>query len=174
LGFKTISEEFIMQKINRLIIFATALLMFGGLDVWAQPGGGGRGESGGGRGGAMMAMRSVPIEQILGFLAFDEKVGLSNEMLGKVRDELKAIHADRATLVKKLAGSEDREAAMTEVRRLRGQMTQKLSAILQPNQVDALKTYMQNMNQRGGQGGRGGDGGRRRGGGGDGGGGDGA
>ena len=150
-----------MQKINRFVIFATALLMFGALDVWAQPGGGGgRGDRGGrgGMRGAMMAMRSVPVEQILGFLAFDEKVNLNVEQLGKVRDALKGIHADRAELVQKLRGSEDQEAAMNEVRKLRMQMTQKLTAVLDAKQVEALKEYMQNMNQRGGQGGQGGRG----------------
>lgn len=163
-----------MQRINRLLIFATALLVMGALDVWAQPGGGGgRGERGerGGRGGArgaMMAMRSVPIEQILGFLAFDEKVDLNTEQLGKVRDVLKSIHTDRAALVKELSGNNDQEAAMTEVRKLHQKMTQKLTAVLDAKQVDALKTYMQNMNQRGGRGGQGGrgrEGGGRRGGG---------
>ena len=104
----------------------------------------------------MMAMRSVPIEQILGFLAFDEKVALSREDLGKVRDELKIIYVDRAKLMQELGASTDREAAMTEVRKLRGQMTQKLSAVLSPDQVKALQAYMQTMNQRNGRGGQGG------------------
>lgn len=162
-----------MLRMNRFVIFAMALLMVGALDVWAQPGGGGRGgERGGDRGGrrgAMMAVRNVPVEQVLGFLAFDDKVALDLEQLGKVRDALKAIHTERADLVKKLSGSGDQEAAMTAVRKLRGQMTQKLSAILKPDQVETLKKYMQNMNQRGGRGGQGGqrrEGGGRRGGGG--------
>jgi len=152
-----------MLKISRLVICAMAFLLVGSLEGWAQlsgEGGGGRGA----RGGAMMAMRSVPVEQILGFLAFDDKIGLSDEQLGKVRNELKIIHSDRAKLVKGLAGSEDRDATMTEVRKLRAQMTQKLTAILNPGQVKGLQDYMKTMNQRGGRGGgRGGDG-RRRGG----------
>jgi len=158
-----------MQRINRFMIIATVMYMFGALNVLAQPEGG-RGERGGGRGGEMMAMRSVPIEQILGFLAFDEKVGLSNEQLGKVRDALKVVYSERSALVKKISGSQDRETAMTEVRKLRGQMTQKLTAVLDTKQVEALKVYMQEMNQRGGRGGqgsagrRGSDGGRRNGG----------
>ena len=158
-----------MFTMNRFIIFATAVLMFGALDAWAQPGGGGRGgERGGERGGrrgAMMAMRNVPIEQILGFLAFDDKVALSNELLGKIRGELKTIHVERASLVKKLSTGADQESAMTAIRKLRAQMTQKLSAILKPSQVKALQTYMKNMNQRGGRGERGGGGQRREGGG---------
>jgi hypothetical protein len=153
-----------MQRINRFVMIATALFMFGALDVWAQPEGG-QGERGaGGRGGAMMAMRSIPIEQILGFLAFDEKVGLSHEQLGKVRDALKAVYVERSALVKKLGDNNDRETTMTEVRKLRGQMTQKLTAVLDANQVEALKGYMQEMNQRGGRGGQGGPGGRGSGG----------
>jgi len=161
-----------MQRINRLVNVATVLLMFGALHVWAQPEGGQGERGGGGRGGAMMAMRSIPIEQILGFLAFDDKVGLSNEQLGKVRDALKDVYAERAILVKKLSGGDDRDAAMTEVRKLRGQMTQKLTAVLDAKQVEVLKGYMQEMNQGGGRGGQGGPGGRgsggRRGGGNDG------
>lgn len=165
-----------MRGINSFVIVAMALFLFGALDVGAQPDGGRgeRGDRGGMRGGAMMAMRFVPIEQILGFLAFNETVGLSNEQLGKVRDALKAVYSERAELVKKMSGGNDREAAMTDVRKLRSQMTQKLTAVLDAKQVEALKGYMQEMNQRGGRGGqgrpggRGSDGGGRRNGGNDG------
>jgi len=154
-----------MLKMNRIIVCATAILMLGAFDSWAQPGGGrGGGERGdrGGRRGAMMAMRNVPIEQIFGFLAFDDKVALDKAQLAKVRDELKVIHTERAGLLKKLTGEANQETAMTEVRKLRAQMTQKLSSVLKPEQVKALKTYMQNMNQRGGRGGQGGRGGGQR------------
>lgn len=140
-----------MTGIKRMAIFALALIAFGAVEVAAQPGGGG-----GRMGGAMMAMRFVPIEQVLGFLAFDEKMGLSNDQLLKARDELMLIYAKRAELMKNAQGGEGRDAMMGEVQKLRGEMAQKLTAILQPKQVEQLKSYMQQLTPPGGAGQRGG------------------
>lgn len=152
-----------MQFFTRMVFPFTLLIVLASTVVWAQPpevGRTGRGE----RGGGMMAMRSVPIEQILSFLAFDDKVAVSNEQLGKIRDELKVIHAQRAQLLGQLRENQDREAAMMEIRKLRRQMTQKLTGVLNAQQVEILSTYMQNMAQRGDRGDRGGQGRRDRGG----------
>ncbi len=151
-----------MGCFQRMTLLGCAVILTVVSQIFAQPGGGPDGGRNGRGGGAMVAMRFVPVEQILGFLAFDEKVGLSNEQLVKVKDELKAIHAKRAGILKNFQGSDDREAVMGEVQKLRADMTQKLSAVLKPDQVETLKVYMQQINQRGGPGGqRGGQGGQR-------------
>ena len=125
-----------MTGIKRMAVFALALMAFGAVEVVAQP------DGRAGAGGAMM-MRFVPIEQVLGFLAFDENMGVSNEQLLKVRNELVPIYAKRAELMKNASG--DREGMMQNMQKLRGEMTQKLTAVLQPKQVDQLKSYMQQM-----------------------------
>lgn len=145
-----------MTGIKRMAVLALALMVCGAVEVMAQPGGGGRGGGGGGGGGPMMAMRFVPIEQVLGFLAFDEQVGLSNDQLLKARNELMLIHAKRAELMKNAQGGNDRDAMMSEVQKLRGEMTQKLTAVLQPKQVEYLKSYMQQLAPPAGGGGGGG------------------
>lgn len=169
-----------MQRFRLVGVVAMTLLLTASLDLWAQPGGGGRG-GGGARGGgaAQQVLRNLPIEQVLGYLAFDEDVALSNDQFVKVREALKSAYSGRAELQRSIRGNNDQQAAMQEIRKLRTEMLQGLSAILNDDQTKALQTYMQRMTQRGGRGGRGGPGGRgsrggrgsgRRGGGGDGGG----
>ena len=163
-----------MQKFKLVGIVAMTLLLTASLDLWAQPGGGGGrgcGGRGGARGGAQV-LRFLPLEQILGYLVFNEDVALSNDQLVKVREVLKVAYSGRAELQRSLRGNNDQQAAMSQVRKLRTEMTQGLSTILNDDQTKALQTYMQRMNQRGGRGGQGGrgsgrgSGGRRGGGGG--------
>ena len=156
-----------MSKFRIVGILAVTLLMASSIDIWAQPGGGQRGQRGQ-RGGGQV-LRFLPVEQILGYLAFDDKAALGNDQLIKVREVLKATHAKRAELQRSMRGNNDQQAAMQEVRKLRTEMTQGLSAILNEDQTKGLQEYMQRMGQRGrgGPGGRGsGRGSGRRGGGG--------
>lgn len=144
-----------MKNPYRCMLFVIAILSLGVWQVQAQPTGGRgeRGGAGGRMGGGMMVMRSVPVEQILGFLAFDDTVALNVVQLGQVRDALKDIHKERAALFEKLRDSNDREAIMMAVQKLRSQMNQKVTAALDANQIEAYKTYMQNMAERGRRGG---------------------
>ena len=157
-----------MQRYRLVGIFAMALLLTASLDLWAQPGGGGRGSGGRGSragGAGAQVLRFLPVEQVLSYLAFDADVALSNDQLIKVREVLKGTHAKRAELQASMRGNNDQEAAMSEVRKLRTEMTQGLSTILNDTQTKAFQTYMQRMSQRGGRGGQGGRGSGRRGGG---------
>ncbi len=131
--------------------------LFTALSAEAQP----RGRGGGGRGGPrraeMMLAARLPVEQVLGFLAFDAEVGLTNDQLLQVRDALKGIYTKRKELAKEMREG-DRQAVMEKMGGLRTEMTQNLSSALKPAQVEKLKEFMQQMQQRR-------QGGRRRGGG---------
>ncbi len=154
--------------------FGWLVLVFGlvlAISAEAQPPQGQRrGGGGGGRGGggAAQIQRFLPLEASLGFLAFDEKVGLDNEQLLKVVSELRALYTKRQEIAQSMQGGGDRQAAMQDVQGLRQELTQKLGDILKPDQLEAFRGYMQQMQQRqgGGRGGegRGGQGGGRRGG----------
>lgn len=146
------------------------LLLFVGLltalSVEAQP----QGRRGRGRGGPrraeMMLAARLPVEQVLGFLAFNAEVELTNDQLLKVRDALKGLYAKRSELAKEMREG-DRQAVMEKMGGLRTEMTQNLSSVLKPAQVEKLKEFMQRIQRRrqggrrpgGGQGRRGGDGG---------------
>ena len=111
-----------------------------------------------------MAARFIPVEQTLGFLAFHEKIGLTDDQLLEVRNELKTVHKKRAELMEGMQGGEGgRQAMMEQVRALRGEMVDKLTSLLNAEQNKALDEYMERMRSFGGRGG----GGRQRGGGGE-------
>ncbi len=157
-----------MKGAARIGCFALAIGLFASLSVEAQPRGGGRGGGGRGGRGRMMAARFVPVEQTLGFLAFDKKIGLADDQLLKVRNELKTVHKKRAELMEGMQGGEgDREAMMEQVRALRGEMLDKLTSLLTAEQNKTLDEYMERMRNFGGRGGRRGGGERQRGGGGE-------
>ena len=153
-----------MQRFRLFGFLAVAMLMVASCDVWAQPqrGGQGQGQRGQGQRGGVQVQRFLPVEQVLSYLAFNENVALSDEQLVKVRASLKGIYAKRQELQRSLRGSNDQQAAMQQVRALRMEMTQGLSAILNEDQTKGLQEMMQRMGQRGqrGQGQRGGQGGR--------------
>ncbi len=151
-----------MRGAARTGCFVVAIGLIASLSLEAQPQGGGRGGWGGRVG--MMAARFIPVEQTLGFLAFDEKIGLADDQLLKVRKELKTVHKKRAELMQEMQGGQrDRQAMMEKVRGLRGEMLEKLTGILNAEQNKVLAEYMERMQNRRRRGGgrQGGGGGER-------------
>lgn len=154
-----------MRGAARTGCFMVAIGLIASLALEAQPQRGGRGERGGRGGGRVgtMALRFIPVEQTLGFLAFDRKIGLTDDQLLKVRKELKAVHKKRAELMEEMQGGQrDRQAMMEKIRGLHGEMVEKLTGILNAEQNKVLEAHMerrQNRWRRGGgrQGGGGGE-----------------
>ncbi len=110
---------------------------------------------------AMMAQRMVPVESVLTFLAFDEKVSLDDGGLVKVRDALRPVVKKRG----ELNPGGDREAMMEQVEALREEMRVAVTAVLTESQSNALGDYIMELNERAQQarnwgGGGGGGGGR--------------
>ncbi|MCZ6631914.1 MAG: hypothetical protein O7G87_00785 [bacterium] len=150
-----------------LLVFLVATV------VEAQPPrGGGRGGPGGGRGGrggaAFLVNRMVPIEQVMGYLAFDDKIALKDDQLLKIRQALKELNGKRDGLRQELQGQGeggDMQAARQKVMILARQMNQAVAGVLDAKQTEEYKGYMKRMQERAqrGGGGRGGQGGRRRG-----------
>ena len=120
---------------------------------------GGRGR--GGRGGGARLRMMLPLEQTLGFLAFDEKLALKDNQLIKIRSELKDIHEKRAELEKEMRSGADRQQLMQKLGGIRGSMFEKIKAVLDDRQDKILDRYLERL-RRGFQRGRGG--GRRGGG----------
>ena len=164
-----------MKGAARIGPLVLAIVLLVSLPTGAQPPGSQRSPA---RMAEMRVRAAVPVEQILGFLAFEGKVGVTDEQLVKVRRELKAIYEKRTAFAKKIAqemqDTEDRQVLMEKMRGLRGEteglrgeMLDKLSAVLKEEQTKKLETYLQKMRRSGGRGGRdgrrpsGGNGGRR-------------
>ncbi len=136
------------------MVFAIAL------EATAQPDRrGGRGR--GGRGGGARLRMMLPLEQTLGFLAFDKKLALKDNQLIKIRSDLKDIHAKRAELEKQMRSGADRQQLMQKLGGIRGAMFEKIKAVLDDRQDKILDRYLERT-PRGFQRGRGG--GRRGGG----------
>lgn len=122
------------------------------LPVEAQRGQGGRGGGGGG-GGAR-----VSPEQILGILAFNDALNVSDEQLLKARAALKESYSEQQEMFQAMRGGEiERDEIREKMMAMRGKILSQVSAILDKDQVEALKKHM--ASQRGGFGGRGGRGG---------------
>ena len=150
-----------MQRFRLFGFLAVAMVMVASCDVWAQPQRGGQGQRGQGQRGGVQVQRLLPVEQALTYLAFNENVALSDAQLVKVRASLKGIYTKRQELSRSLRGSNDQQAAMQQVRALRMEMMQGLTAILNEDQAKVFQAQMQRMGQRGQRGGQGGQGGRR-------------
>ena len=97
-----------------------------------------------GRGGR--AARAVPVEQVLGFLAFDDDVGLSDDQFLKIWNDLKAVRAKRQTAVQEAGG--DQQAVTGKMMELRKEMQEKLNAVLTPKQSELMKAYFKRMQER--------------------------
>ncbi len=147
------------ERITGLALIACILLAFA-VEAAAQPEGrGGRGR--GRRGGAARLRMMLPVEQTLGFLAFDRKMALKDDQLLKIRGALKEIHGKRAELEKEMRNGADRQQVMQKLGGLRDTMFKEVKAVLDDSQDRVLDGYLERM-RRGFQRGRGG--GRRGGG----------
>ena len=140
-----------MKGTWKIGLFALAVTL--SASIYAQPP---RGGQGGGRGNraAFMVNRMVAIEQVLGFLAFDSKIALSDKQLTQIRKELKGIHAKRTEMAKEMQGSNDPQEARQKVMVLAREMNQKVVGVLDAKQTETYKTYMKRMQERMQRGGR--------------------
>jgi hypothetical protein len=149
-----------MRRVNRtgsllLAVFTTFTLS---VPTHAQRGNGGGGQEG--RRGAGMLRMMLPVEQALGYLAFDTKVGLRDDQLLKLRTGLAEIYSRRAQLTGEMRGRADREVLMEKFKSLRREMIESVKAVLDENQNQLLDEYLKRMREgrqrRGGGGPRGG------------------
>jgi len=137
-----------MKRIGR---YLGAAVVLAGLAMvgtgFAQRGGGGEGNW-----MAMMGQRMVPVESVLGFLAFDEGVNLEDGRLAKVREVLRSIVKER----RDLGSAGDREAVMEQAAALNKEMAASLKTVLTASQNDALTGHLADLESRGRGWGRGG------------------
>ena len=148
-------------------LFAVAMTILVAESGLAQPPRGGGDGLGGGRGNraAFLVNRMVNIEQILGYLAFEEKIALNNDQLLEVREALMGIHAKRAEVRQEIQDSGgDVQEARQKVMLLAREMNQMVSGVLDEKQTDEYKAYMKRMQERMQRGGGGRPGGRQGGG----------
>ncbi len=127
-----------MSRLRRGVWVAVAITVATGCLAVAQPGGRGR------AGGGMRARFLLPVEQVLGFLAFDEQMALSDDQLVRVRAELKDVYTKRSALTAEM-GSGDRQAAFQKVSALRNEMFEGIKKILAEKQNAALKRYLKRL-----------------------------
>lgn len=138
-----------MKGVVKLSIVLLGLGLFAILQAGAQPGTpirGGRMMMGGGGGSP---------EQILGFLAFDDKVGLKDDQLLKLRGALKETYQKHQKIRETMqSGEGDFEKMRQQIQTLQGEIVEKAAGILDEKQLEQLKAYLQNFSQ--GRGSRGG------------------
>jgi hypothetical protein len=105
-----------------------------------------------------MVRMMLPLEQTLGYLAFDKPMALTDAQLIQIRSKLKAIGVERDKLAEEMAGSgADRQAMMADVGKLRAGMVEGLKDVLDDRQdalFDGYLKRLQQMRERGQQGGR--------------------
>jgi hypothetical protein len=101
-------------------------------------------------------------EQLLGSLAFNEEIGVTDDQLLKLRGVLKVIHGKQQDMLKKLRGGSregmrERMMAMrTEMMTMRTEMMEKVATVLNEKQVEKLKESIRKaQSRRGGRQGRG-------------------
>ena len=134
-----------MKTIKRTV---TLLLVFGLILAFSAEGFAQRGRDGGGgrRGGGMLRMM-LPVEATLSFLAFDDKIGLKDDQLLKIRTGLREIYGKRAGLVEEMQSGADREALMGKFRGLREEMLASVKGVLDENQNKLLDKYLKRMQE---------------------------
>ena len=107
-----------------------------------------------GEGGEMrsqwLVRRYLQVEQVLGYLALDDEIALTDQQMLNVRKELKAICGKRAALLKS-AQQEDEDSLKEKVRVLRGEMADTLSGILNKAQTDLLNRYLSRLREAAGR-----------------------
>ena len=153
-----------MKRIVKLGICILTLSLVGALPVEAQPQRGMRDSE-----GMMGMMRGARVEQVLAFLAFDEKVDVTDEQFLKLRKVLKGFYVEQQDMMEEMqemrrAGGGDFQELFEEMTEIREEMNEKISAVLDAEQVKLFEEYMKTLaSRRGGfqrrssGGGRGGD-----------------
>ncbi len=89
----------------------------------------------------------LPVEATLSFLAFDDKIGLKDDQLLKIRKGLREIYGKRAGLVEEMQSGADREALMGKFRGLREKMLASVKGVLDENQNKFLDKYLKRMQE---------------------------
>ena len=146
---------------SAICILVLALLIAG--PALAQP------QQGQRLGSASTMGRGSSAEQLLGTLAFDEKIDVTDDQLLKLRSALKMIYGKQQDMAKKLRGGSregmrDRMMAMrTEMMALRTEMMETVETVLNEKQLKQLKEKIKKTHSR--RGGRQGRSARQRGGG---------
>lgn len=141
---------------KRIVIFGIgvlALSLVGILSIEAQQRQGMRGP------GRMMG--GVRVEQVLAFLAFDEKVGVTDDQFLKLRKVLKGIYVKQQEMTQEMqemrrAGGGDFQKLLEQMTAMREKMKEQISAVLNADQIKQVEEYMDELeSSRGGRQGRG-------------------
>lgn len=153
-----------MSRIAKLAIAASALTLTALPYAWSQPGGGG-GRGGGGGGGGFGGF-GISAEQILGYLALDPAVNLTDAQLIQVRNALRSSYRDQVKMREEMrsgggAGEGDPQRLREEMAAMREGIMTAVKANLTEAQFATFSAAQERMQQ----GGRGQGGGRRGGGG---------
>jgi len=150
-----------MKGVAKIGCLALAAVLASAMCAEAQPQGRDRSPA---QRAAMRVRGQLPVEQVIGFLAFDEKMGVTDDQLLKVRRELKAFYEKRADYAKKIVqemeGAEDRQSMVEKMRSMGGEMQElrqemmgKISGVLDAKQTKLLEGYLRVMRGAGGRGG---------------------
>lgn len=124
-----------LDRMRGLVLLFVGITLMAGTSL-AQRGGGGDWM-------ARMGQRMVPVEAVLTFLAFDDKVNLDDDGLLKVREALRPIVKKRGEL-----NASDRDAMMAQVEGLREEMRVAVTAVLTETQSNALGDFVMELNER--------------------------
>jgi len=137
-----------MKRTFRAALAATFLLLVGAM-AWAQPQRGGQGMPGGRMGGGM----GMPVEMVLGQLALDPEIELSDEQLLQLRASLRDLYQEQAQMREDTRSGDVDFRQMREIMAgFREDLTAALSAVLTEDQLgkyeEAVKNARQSMGQR--------------------------
>ncbi len=123
---------------------AAALLLFAASLVWAQPGGGQR------RPGGAMGMGAGAI---LGYLALDPDIGLSNEQLIALRESLRPAYLEQMELREDLqSGAVDFRDLGETMADQRKAVMERIAEVLTEDQQKTMDDRMEEMRSRAGRG----------------------
>lgn len=133
-----------MKRIVKLGICILALGLLGTLSIEAQP------QRGMGDPGRMMGMMGgAQVEQVLAFLAFDDEVGVTDEQLLKLRKDLKEVYVKQQETMQEMRdGGGDFRKLGEKMTALREEMNEKISAVLDAEQVKLFEAYMKTLESR--------------------------
>ena len=139
-----------MKALVKLGIGILALNLLVALPALSQP------QRMGGGGGRMMGPRGTSPGQLLGFLAFDEKIALTDDQLLKLRVALKETHKKHQEMMEEMmSGEVDFQEMRPKMMELTKETMETASSVLDEEQVERLKEHMQEMQSRRGPGGGG-------------------
>jgi hypothetical protein len=92
-----------------------------------------------------MVRMMLPLEQTLGYLAFDPDMGLTDGQLVKVRNALNSVREAREKLAETMRSGGDRQQMMSDVGKLRTDMFDRIKAVLDDRQDALLDDHLEQM-----------------------------